>query len=144
MQCSNLCEDNFITVYEKFDAFGKHMIQSLNKTNIELSKEIKQIVDEMSLALIIKTKLNMQKISHHHARLEATSRVLEQILQPPVLEPHVLSQKMFEPELFEYETRHTNRGLNYYQFILLCIVFVCIGINFETIRSRRAGYTEIL
>lgn len=133
--CSNLCEDNFISIYAKFDTFGQRIISTLNKTNVELSHELKNIVDEMSVALVLKTKLNIAKVNHHHARLEATSRVLEQMLQPKV------------PELLEYsihETRHTNRGLNYYQFILLCIVFVCIGINFETIRSRRSEYTEIL
>jgi hypothetical protein len=132
MSCSNLCEDNFINIYEKFDTFGKKIIQSLNKTNIELSNELKQIADDMSLALIIKMKLNMQKISNQHARLEATSRILEQMLEPK------------EENFVQYETRYTTRGLNIYQFIILSIVFVCIGINFETIRSRRSGYTEIL
>ncbi len=126
--CSPLCEDNFITIYRKLDEFGERMIHTLNKTS--LTNEIKQMVDEMSLALIIKTKLNMQKISHQHARIEATSRVLENLLQ-------------IDPQQQITEVRHIQKGLNIYQFIILMIVFLCIGINFEIIRSRRSKYTEI-
>ena len=118
--CLTLCEDNFITIYKKLDDFDELMIHSL-KTS--LTNEIKQMVDEMSLALIIKTKLNMQKISHQHAQIEATSRVLENLLQG-------------FPQI--REVRHIQRGLNVYQFILLMIVFLCIGINIEIIRIRRS------
>ena len=129
--CSHVCESNFISIYEKFDKFGEHVFQTLNKTNVELSHELKKIIDEMSLALIMKTKMNIAKINDHHARLEATSRVLQQLLT------------VEKDKEFVSETRHMNRGLNIYQFIVLCIVFMCIGINFEVIRSRRKGYTEI-
>ncbi len=131
MKCSPLCEDNFMSIYQKFDQFGDRMLLSLNKTNVEISKEVKKLVDELSLALIIKTKLNMQKISHHHARLEASSRILEQMVQ-------------IEPIQNESIVRHVHNGLNLYQFIGLMIVFLCLGINFEIIRSRREKYTEIL
>jgi hypothetical protein len=119
--CSSiLCDDNFLHIYEKFDKFGEKMISILNKTNIDLSHELKKIVDKSSLDLMIKTKISIQKISHQHARMEANSRVLTHLLESPQ----------------EFETRHINRGLNIYTFILLCIVFACIGINFEIIRLR--------
>ena len=134
--CSNLCEDNFISIYEKLDNFKEKIMLTLNKTSVDVSKELKNIIDEMTIALVIKTKLNMEKISQHHARLEATSRVLEQLLQVPN-EQELITQSV-------HEERHTNRGLNVYQFIILSIVFLCIGINFEIIRNRRKEYTEIL
>jgi hypothetical protein len=135
LPCSSLCEDNFISIYHKFDEFSERIIHSLNKTS--LTNEIKQMVDEMSLALIIKTKLNMQKISHQHARLQATSQVLENLLQVDNLQVDNTDNRI-------HEVRHIQRGLNIYQFVILMIVFFGIGINFEIIRSRRSEYTEIL
>jgi hypothetical protein len=132
MPCSPLCEDNFISIYEKFDSFGERVIRSLNKSNVEMTQELKKIVDEISLALVIKTKLNMEKITRHHARLEASSRVLEQMLQ---------IENQVEPVQV---VRHVQRGLNIYQFVVLMIIFLIIGINFEIIRARREKYTEIL
>lgn len=123
--CFSICESNFIQIYEKFDKFSEYVIDSLNKTSVDLSKELTEIVDEMSLVLMIKLKRNIEKISHQHSRLEATSRVLEQL---------------FEKEEFITETRDIKLGLNVYQFILLCIIFLCIGINIETIRLRRKEY----
>jgi hypothetical protein len=134
--CSSLCEDNFISIYHKFDEFSERIIHSLNKTS--LTNEIKQMVDEMSLALIIKTKLNMQKISHQHARLQATSQVLENLLRVDNLQADNTDNLQIK------EVRHIQGGLNVYQFVILMIVFLGIGINVEIIRSRRSKYTEIL
>jgi hypothetical protein len=129
MKCSNLCEDNFIPIYQKFDAFGEYAIRMMNQSSIEASEELKKLVSNMSQLLIEKTKQNMAKISHHHARLEASSRILEEMLTGT--------------ELLT-ETRHTQLGMNGYQFLVACFIFLCIGINIEIIRARRQDYTEIL
>ncbi len=128
--CSPLCESNFISIYQKFDEFGDNLIQTLNTTSVEVSHDLKQLVDEMSLALLIKTKLSIQKISHQHARLDANSRVLEQLLEPV-------------PEL----VLHTTAGMNWFEFLGLCFVVLCIGFNIEMFRKRnemRDLYEEIL
>jgi len=131
MSCTDLCEYNFIHIYEKFDAFGEYVIETMNKTSAEASEELKNMISDMSQILVEKTKQNMAKISHRHARLEASSRILEQMLtQDLLIETH--------------ETKHIQQGMNVYQFLVMCFVFLCIGINIEIIRTRRQDYTEIL
>lgn len=122
--CVSICEDSFINIYKQFDDFGSRMVEILNKSSVELSHELKEIVDEMSTALLDKVKLNVVMISQQHARLEATSRIVEELLQnEPVA-------------TIEFVERHVRQGMSWYQFIGLCCIAFCIGINIETIRIR--------
>jgi len=119
MSCVKLCEDNFLSIYEKLDVFKVRVIEMLNNSNV--NEELKEVLEEMSMHIILKTRINMEKISHHHARLDATSRVLQDLL---------------ERDQVEREIHDTYRGMNLFQFMWIAFIFMCIGFNLEIIRLK--------
>jgi hypothetical protein len=124
--CSNICESNFEKVYDKFDDFFEFVIHELNSLLTNENSELKLIMNTSSHFILKKLSINLIKLSHQHARLDANYYVLIKLLS---------NEENEFIHLFKQESDY-KKGMNYYMFIFALIFFFINGYFIEYIRIK--------
>jgi hypothetical protein len=124
MYCSILCEDQYYNIHKKFDLMSYHIIHSINKTSEESAKILIEMINQRSHELTIKTIDKLKYISHQHARLDSTSKILITLLNEP------------KDNLDNSEIVTIYNGFNLYTFIFIIIIGLYVGFLIEKVRLK--------
>lgn len=75
-----MCENDFATIMTKFDNFQTYVYSTLNASFVDVKEDLDAIFDDASSMLVAKVHQKAASLSHHAAKLDATHRVLQDLL----------------------------------------------------------------
>jgi len=144
MGCSYLCDDNLEGVKELFDDFSTFTYSTLNSSFTTTRSDLKDIIDDASTMLVAKVAAKAAALSHQHARLEATHRVLVDLLGDA--DAHAAAndaaERVAEEALVTITSEkevHSKPGVLWTTFGLQIGLAVVAGIFVESSRIRSAA-----
>jgi hypothetical protein len=129
--CSNICETNFIPLYNKIDQFSLFTLNQLNHSLEDVNRELNIIINECSIIIINKLNDKLSKISQSHARLDANYRVLTELLTS--------YENGYENSYDSYDKIDNIKyvGFKQNEFMLIIMLFLIIGYCVEYIRNYK-------
>ena len=107
MTCLNLCESHFTNIYSKIDRLSEIR-------NITILTNLTRDIEIYSREFVNKLQLKLFQISHQHARLDATSTILMDLLK--------------QDDIVTYS------GINLYEFLVLILIAFSVGYFIELFR----------
>ncbi len=120
--CSNLCENNFEKVYNKFDHLYDFVFHTLN-SSINVNSELNIIINESSHFIIKKLNNHLIQLTHNHARLDANYQILNKLLKENNEDMHKNINEMIPNNI--YPSYH--KEMNFQMFIIALILFFITG-----------------
>mmetsp|Transcript_51386 Transcript_51386/g.65784 ORF Transcript_51386/g.65784 Transcript_51386/m.65784 type:complete len:235 (-) Transcript_51386:4-708(-) len=134
--CSYVCEGNYDDMLDTWDDFSTWIYSTLNASFIDTKSELKDIIDDASTMMLTKVHQKAAAISHHQARLEATHRVLVDIIgSDDEDDVPVVSREMLASS--EPTDVHIGTGVLWSTFGMQMLVALTVGVVIESYRIRR-------
>jgi signal-transduction protein with cAMP-binding, CBS, and nucleotidyltransferase domain len=143
--CTYICEDNFENIMTKFDDFQTYVYETLNASFVDVKDDLDDIFDDASAMLVAKVHQKAASLSHHAAKLDATHRVLQDLLTAADDDEArglvVLDEDGNEVELVEESVsevvRHKENGVAWATFAAQATVAFVAGLVVESYRLRK-------
>ena len=148
--CSYVCDDNFDAIMGKFDEFQTYIYATLNASFVDVKEDLDEIFEDASAMLVAKVHQKTAQLSHHAAKIDATHRVLLDLLASSDVPGDTQNRGLFgsgeseeSPELVEEAlevasvVRHKDSGVLWSTFALQGLVAFVGGLVLESYRLRK-------
>ena len=153
MGCTYVCEDNFAKIMTKFEDFQTYVYDTLNSSFVEVKADLDDIFEDASKMLLTKVHQKTAALSHHAAKLDATHRVLQDLLTAEAAAEAAAADdsrglvtyvdedgnevELVEETVGDVLVRHKETGVAWPTFALQATVAFIVGLVVESYRLRK-------